>query len=252
MRLAFGIPAVLAAALGLSGCVGGFGYGGISAGYGDRYDDPYYDDPYNDDRYYAASYYGWYDDYYYPGIGFYIYDGGGSRHRWNDRHRHYWEGRRGSWEGRRGSHQARENWSGYRRDGGRERGWEGRGEHTRDGDHRRDRRWERRGGDAGGAIGAGNTPDRSWRDRDGSGQGMGQGIGQGSGAAPISRGDPGQGGQMRAAPRTDQAEMRPEPRAEPRAETRVEQRSAEPRYDPPPARVEVQRAEPVNTNVRDD
>ncbi|MFA7603568.1 MAG: hypothetical protein WCY29_11225 [Novosphingobium sp.] len=82
-----------ASAFGLSGCATdgyGYGYGGGS--------------------YYGNAYWGWYDDYYYPGTGYYIYDRGGQRHRWNDSHRRYWEGRRGS---RRGS----ANWSGYQRDG---------------------------------------------------------------------------------------------------------------------------------------
>jgi hypothetical protein len=88
--------AVLAAtaALGLAGCAtDGYGYGGVSLGYaGGYYGDPYW---------------GWYDDFYYPGTGFYIYDRGGHRHRWNDRQRAYWEGRRGNRAGH-------SNWSGYR------------------------------------------------------------------------------------------------------------------------------------------
>jgi hypothetical protein len=83
-----------AAALGLAGCVtDDYGYGGVSLGYnGGYYGDPYW---------------GWYDNYYYPGTGYYIYDRGGTRHAWNDSQRRYWEGRRGN-------RQATENWSGYR------------------------------------------------------------------------------------------------------------------------------------------
>lgn len=91
---------IAAAGLGLTACGynDGYGYGGLSVGYGGGgYYRPYY-----------GSYYGWYDDYYYPGIGFYIYDRRGYRHRWSDRHRRYWEGRRGSY-----SHH-RPNWGGYR------------------------------------------------------------------------------------------------------------------------------------------
>jgi hypothetical protein len=81
------------AAPGLSGCVtDGYGYGGVSLGYGEGY--------------YGAPYYGWYDNYYYPGTGYYIYDRAGGRHTWNDGQRRYWEGRRGD-------RQASENWSGY-------------------------------------------------------------------------------------------------------------------------------------------
>lgn len=57
--------------------------------------------------YYPSSYYGWYDNYYYPGVGVYLYDRSGARHRWSDSHRRYWQG----WRGER-----RENWSGYGRD----------------------------------------------------------------------------------------------------------------------------------------
>jgi hypothetical protein len=89
-------PALLAlSAAALSGCTtdDGYGYGGVSVGYGSGY----YGDPY----------WGWYDDYYYPGTGYYIYDRGGARHTWNDSQRHYWESRRGNRPGR-------ENWSSYR------------------------------------------------------------------------------------------------------------------------------------------
>jgi len=86
------------AALGACSTYDGYGYSGVSVGYGS----PYYD-------YYPSSYYGWYDDYYYPGTGYYIYDRSGHRHRWNDSHRRYWESRRGQ-------QNRRDNWSGYRGD----------------------------------------------------------------------------------------------------------------------------------------
>jgi hypothetical protein len=75
-----------AASLALGGCAsyGGYGgYGGASLGYGDG--SPYYGAGY-------AS--GWYDDFYYPGRGIYVYDRVGKRHRWNDNQRRHWEGRR--------------------------------------------------------------------------------------------------------------------------------------------------------------
>ncbi|MEJ5977212.1 peptidase [Novosphingobium sp. PS1R-30] len=91
-----------ASAFGLSGCVtDDYGYGGVSLGYGTGY---------GGGGYYGDPYWGWYDDFYYPGAGYYIYDRGGTRHRWNDRQRAYWEGRRGSRPGR-------NDWSGFRRDG---------------------------------------------------------------------------------------------------------------------------------------
>ena len=85
---------VAVAAIGLAGCTAydNWGYGGVSVGYGSGYYEPYY---------------GWYDGYYYPGTGYYIYDRYGSRHRWSDRYRRYWEQRRPD----RGY---RDNWSGYR------------------------------------------------------------------------------------------------------------------------------------------
>lgn len=137
------LPGLLAAAtLGLSGCAMYDGFGGVSVGYGDGYYDGY--DPYVDgygDLYYSSGYYGWYDGYYYPGAGYYIYDRRGSRHRWSDRHRDYWETRRGR-------HEARENWSGYRRDGR----WNDRDDERGD-DGRRDRRRYR-----GGEASPGHTP----------------------------------------------------------------------------------------------
>lgn len=107
---------VVLAAFGLAGCSSydGYGYSGLSVGYGNYGG-------------YSQPYYGWYDGYYYPGTGYYIYDRGGSRHRWSDRHRNYWEARRPS----RGY---RDNWSGYRR--------EDRGENRRE--WRRERREDQR------------------------------------------------------------------------------------------------------------
>ena len=88
----------LGSILALGGCYDdGYGYGGVSVGYGHPgyygYGDPYY-----------GHDYGWYDGFYYPGGGYYIYDRKGHRHRWNDHHRRHWEGRRdhaGNRDGRR-------------------------------------------------------------------------------------------------------------------------------------------------------
>ena len=78
----------LAAAAGLAGGVYP-GYGSVGVGYGTG---GYYDDYYGYG--YGAPYYGWYDGYYYPGAGYYVYDRGGHRHKWDDNHRRHWEGRR--------------------------------------------------------------------------------------------------------------------------------------------------------------
>jgi hypothetical protein len=81
----------------------GYGYGyGRPYGYGSSYYGRSYS-PYS----YYTPYYGWYDNYYYPGVGVYIYDRSGSRYQWNDTYRNYWQGRRTG-----GNY--RENWSGYR------------------------------------------------------------------------------------------------------------------------------------------
>ena len=79
---------LLAAGIGLGGCAtySPFGYGnGVSVSYGDRYYDPYYSG-------YGAGYapYGWYDGYYYPGAGYYVYDQYRNPYYWNDYQRRYW------------------------------------------------------------------------------------------------------------------------------------------------------------------
>ena len=93
-KVAIGLA--LASAFALGGCYDdGYGYGGVNAGYG-YCDDGYYG---GGPGYYAGGYgypgYGWYNGFYYPGTGFYVYDRGGNRRRWNDDDRRYWDGRRG-------------------------------------------------------------------------------------------------------------------------------------------------------------
>lgn len=102
LKRAFRLGFFMVAGLGLSGCVtmlDPYGHSSVSVGVGYRGGD-YYD-----------PYYGWYDDFYYPGNGYYIYDRRGHRHRWNDRHRRYWLERRS------GVREIRENWAGYTRGG---------------------------------------------------------------------------------------------------------------------------------------
>ncbi|VVT16575.1 conserved exported hypothetical protein [Sphingomonas sp. EC-HK361] len=108
----------LALGLGLAvaGCTDGYGYSGVSLGYGGGYysGDPYYDGGYGGYGYggygYAPSYFGWYGDYYYPGSGVYVYDRYRRPYRWNNSQRSYWQGRRGNYRGN-GS-----NWGGFDRD----------------------------------------------------------------------------------------------------------------------------------------
>src|SRR5687767_7709503 len=83
---------LVAAGVGLSGCTtySPFGYGnGVSVSYGDRYYDPYYDR--FGSRYgYSSAPYGWYDGFYYPGAGYYVYDQYRNPYYWNDYQRRYW------------------------------------------------------------------------------------------------------------------------------------------------------------------
>ena len=86
---------LLAAGVGLSGCAtySPFGYGsGVSVSYGDRYYDPYYDRYSSYGSRYAYGYapYGWYDGFYYPGAGYYVYDRYRRPYYWNDYQRRYW------------------------------------------------------------------------------------------------------------------------------------------------------------------
>lgn len=109
----------LAGAVALGGCAydDGYGYGGVSVGTG-YYGGGYYDNwgpSYYGAGYGGYPYYGWYDGFYYPGTGYYVYDRGGHRHRWNDGQRRYWEGRRDHWRGGEGNRwRGRDNWSGWR------------------------------------------------------------------------------------------------------------------------------------------
>jgi hypothetical protein len=98
-----------AATLALGGCYDdGYGYGGVAVGAGSVYGGGYGYDPYYDGYGYGGyPAYGWYDGFYYPGTGYYVYDRGGRRQRWRDSDRRYWQGRGGNaqaggWRGRDG------------------------------------------------------------------------------------------------------------------------------------------------------
>jgi hypothetical protein len=89
-------PVIIATAtLAVTACAhdyyGRHGYVGASIGYAS----PYY-----------GPYYGWYDNYYYPGVGVFVYERSGARHRWNGTQRRYWQARRPR-------ARVTENWSGY-------------------------------------------------------------------------------------------------------------------------------------------
>lgn len=102
----------------LGGCYYGDVYGASYASRGDcaaRYGDAYYDydgyaydDGYGYDCYDAADYGsgfvqigfggGWYDDYYYPGHGLWMFDRYRNRYPLRDRYLSYWGGRRAWWK----------------------------------------------------------------------------------------------------------------------------------------------------------
>jgi len=92
----------------LSGCVYGDAYGGYApdgyishdSGFSDQYCDPYneYNAYYGCDVEYGFANIGygggWYQDYFYPGHGFFFFDRGGRRHRMNDYYLSYWGSKR--------------------------------------------------------------------------------------------------------------------------------------------------------------
>jgi hypothetical protein len=111
-RLAAAVAAA-GLALGLGGCMGDYGYGGV--GYASDYYGDYGGYGYGPSLAYGGygGYGGWYNDFYYPGQGIYVFDRSGRRSRWNDGQRRYWEGRRGQWQGQ-GGEGRRAEWNGRR------------------------------------------------------------------------------------------------------------------------------------------
>lgn len=108
----------------LAGCATGYGYGGYGD-YGYGYS-PYYGSGYGypyggygyDYSYGGYSPFGWYGDFYYPGVGIYVYDRDRHRHEWNGDQQRYWQNRRTTWQSRTGkTWSGHENWSGWRNRG---------------------------------------------------------------------------------------------------------------------------------------
>ena len=111
------------AAIGLAACTTPYGYGGVGVGGGygsygyDGYGSGYPAGAYGYGSGYQP-YWGWYDGYYYPGSGYYVYDRYRRPYPW-DNYRDYWEGRRdnamSSKEFRRQmeAHRDQQNWSGF-------------------------------------------------------------------------------------------------------------------------------------------
>lgn len=106
---------VAVGAVSLAGCAGVGPYYGASVGLGNGYNDPYYNNGYspygsyggyggygsygspygyNSAYGYGAPSGGWYQGYYYPGTGAYVYDQQRRRVRLSDSQRRYWERQR--------------------------------------------------------------------------------------------------------------------------------------------------------------
>jgi hypothetical protein len=190
------------AGLGLSGCVYDVGLGYASDGYYDDYGcDPYggYDSYYDCD--YRSGFYnigfggGWHDSFWYPGHGYYLFDNYGRRHAMRDHHRRYWGEKRHHWyRENRGRHDGgghhRGRGRGYtdnatpgtigwpERNGGRVRdGDDRRGRGDGQGQYRRGRSDQWRGGDGRGAD-AVPVPNPEVVERRGRGRERGDGYGR--------------------------------------------------------------------------
>ncbi len=127
------------ALLSLGGCMyGGSGYYGDGYVNNSRYDcDPYapFDDYYACDTGYGFANIGygggWYDQYYYPGHGVYVFDRGGRRHAMRDRDRYYWARQRAAYGGHHARGRDYRRGQDYRR--GERADWRDRGHGDRDG-----------------------------------------------------------------------------------------------------------------------
>jgi hypothetical protein len=127
MRIPY-ISMLAAGALALSGCAYGdlglgygdpyYGYGYGSPYYGYGYGSPYYGGGFGYSSYYGGfgmPYYGWYDNFYYPGTGYYVYDSYRRPHVMSSRQRVYWSQRSPALRTRGTRSSVRENWSGFDR-----------------------------------------------------------------------------------------------------------------------------------------
>lgn len=186
----------LVGAMTLGGCYDDGYYGGMSVGTGYYGGGGYYGDGYYGPTgyYQPGGYGGWYDNFYYPGSGYYVYDRGGRRQRWNDGQRRYWEGRRAE---RRDD----DRWRGQGRGRDRDGNWRGRDRTPGNGNWARPDRPPQ---------GTGNPdrgrPDRNWgRDRT---------PGQGGGDRGRWRGN--DGARPTPQPGLREPQARPQQRPQPR------------------------------------
>ncbi|NRD89894.1 hypothetical protein C8024_11180 [Sphingopyxis sp. BSNA05] len=212
------------ALLSLGGCM--YGGGAYGDGYvnGRGYDcDPYA--PFDD--YYACDYGygfanigyggGWYDQYYYPGYGIYIFDRGGRRLAMRDNHRRYWARQRAAYGGHRARDRRDRDGRADRRGDRRDSGYDGR-DRTRD----PDRNSSRRQRDSDDRDNRGTRNDR--RNRTGTSGTRAGGTDQ---AAPSrDRGDRGSRTDRRPASGAEQPQARPQPA--PRADSPPRSTRADP------------------------
>ena len=169
-NVAVRLAALSFASVALSGCVyeGGLGYASDGYGYNDYNCDPYsqFDSYYDCDNSYGFYNIGfgggWYDSYWYPGHGYFVFDNYGRRFNMRDNHRRYWGDRRQRWyRDNRGHHNGRghDGGRGYGRGNGHDNGHnDGRG-HGRNHDRGYD------GTSSGGAVDSGNGNGGSWGGR---------------------------------------------------------------------------------------
>ncbi|WP_310496869.1 hypothetical protein [Sandarakinorhabdus sp.] len=110
-RLTLGRLTLAAAmAVALAGCSGGYGRMAYNSDYDRYYGDNrgYSSVPYG----YSGSNFGWWNGYYYPGTGAYVYNRRGNQRAWSRSQRRYWENRdahRGDHGNRPGMHRDRRN-----------------------------------------------------------------------------------------------------------------------------------------------
>ena len=114
----------LAASAGLAACTnmgpfGGVGVGIGSSPYGYGYNSPYgygYGSPYGYNSYYGGyPYFGWYDGFYYPGSGYWVYDPDGNPSPITEPQKSYWGNVLKKYRDARGANaEAKANFSGFR------------------------------------------------------------------------------------------------------------------------------------------
>ncbi len=132
-KIALRLALVSGAAVALSGCYSSFGENYYDTGYNSYSCDPYsqFDTYYSCD--YGYGFYnigytgGWYNSYWYPGYGIYLFDNYGRRFDMDDRYRHYWAQQRNQWQRSRGGYEGGEHRGNY--GGGYQGGQGGHDEH---------------------------------------------------------------------------------------------------------------------------